>query len=80
MEEEPESALEFRTYATLAALPAIYAVLLLVLPSLLPEGILSQVKLDMTLSVGALVPLLIVSGLMLERALAARRASDPPPN
>lgn len=80
MEEEPESALEFRTYATLAALPVIYAVLLLVLPSLLPEGIRSQVKLDMTLSVGALVPLLIVSGLMLERALAARRGSDSPPD
>jgi hypothetical protein len=79
MGEGPESALESRTYATLAALPVIYAVLLLVLPSLLPEQILSKVKLDMTLSVGALVPLLIVSGLMLERALAARRGAAPPP-
>ncbi len=78
MQEEPESAREFRLYAALAALPVIYAALLLVLPSLLPEQILSQVKLDMTLSVGAVVPLLIVGGLMLERAFAARRGAGTP--
>ncbi|MFC4852409.1 hypothetical protein [Actinophytocola glycyrrhizae] len=79
MREEPESAGTFRLYATLAALPVVYAVLLLVLPSLLSEQILSVIKLDMTLSIGALVPLLIVSGLMLEQAFAARRRSDPRP-
>jgi len=78
MSEEPESAREFRVYAVLAALPVSYAVLLLVLPSLLPDQILSQVKLDMTLSVGAVVPLLIVGGLMLERAFAARRGAGTP--
>jgi hypothetical protein len=78
MNEEPESAREFRLYAVLAALPVSYAVLLLVLPSLLPEQILSQVKLDMTLSVGAVVPLLLVGGLMLERAFAARRGAGTP--
>lgn len=75
MNEEQESGAAFRLYATLAVLPAVYAVLLLVLPSMLSERILSMIKLDMDLSIGVCAPLLIISGLMLERAFAARRGN-----
>lgn len=80
MKQEPESVLTARTYATLAALPIFWGVVLYVLAALLPERLLSKIGLDMELCVGATVPLLIVSGLMLERAFAARRGASTPPS
>ena len=77
MKEEPESALEFRTNATLAFLPVFWCVVFYVLVALLPEELLSQIGLDIRLCIGATVPLLVVSGLMLERAFAARRRDEP---
>lgn len=65
-----------RTYATLAALPVFWGAVLYLLASVLPERILSKIGLDIELCVGATGPLLIVSGLMLERAFAARRESS----
>lgn len=73
MKEEPESALDFRVNATLAFLPVFWGALFFVLVALLPEKLLSQIGLDIGVCVGATVPLLIVSGLMLERAFAVRR-------
>jgi hypothetical protein len=76
MKEEPESVLEFRVNATLAVLPVFWLVVLYLLAVALPEAILSQLGLDIGLCVGATVPLLIVSGLMLERAFTVRRGGD----
>jgi hypothetical protein len=78
-EEEPRSAATFRLYSCLAALPVFWGVVFYVLAVLLPEQVRSQIGLDMGLCVGATVPLLIVSGLMLEQAFAARRGDGPPP-
>lgn len=72
MREESESVAEFHLYATLAALPVFWAVMLFVLSALLPEQILAMIGLDMELSIGVGGPLLVVGGLMLERAFAAR--------
>lgn len=79
MKQEPESVLTARTYATLAALPIFWGAVLYVLAVLLPERLLSTIGLDVGLCVGATVPLLIVSGLMLEQAMATRRKDSPPP-
>lgn len=79
MKEEPESALEFRVSATLAFLPVFWLVVLYLLAVSLPEKILSQLVLDIGLCIGATVPLLVVSGLMLERAFATRRGDGTPP-
>jgi len=38
--------------------------------------LLSQIGLDLGLCIGATVPLLVASGLMLERAFAIRRGDD----
>jgi peptidoglycan/LPS O-acetylase OafA/YrhL len=74
MTEEPESAAEFRLYATLAVLPVFWLAVLYLLAATMPENLLSQIGLDTTLCLGATV--LVVSGLMLERAFAARKGED----
>ena len=76
MKEEPESAREFRVNATLAFLPVFWGVVFYLLAAVLPENVLSQLGLDFELCIIATVPLLVVSGMMLERALAVRRASQ----
>jgi hypothetical protein len=76
MHEEPESARTFRVYATLAALPVFWTAVLVLLAAVLPEKIRSQAGLDMTLALGGAVPMLIVSGLMLELAFAARKRDE----
>jgi len=76
MTEEPESVLDFRVNAMLAFLPAFWCVVFYVLTAALPEKLLSQIGLDFALCAGASVPLLVVSGLMLERAFAVRRGSS----
>jgi hypothetical protein len=76
MTEEPESASEFCLYATLAALPVFWGIVFIVLASVLNEDLLSQIGLDMGLALWAVVPLLIVSGLMLEQAFAVRKRED----
>ena len=78
MKQEPESVLTARTYATLAVLPIFWGAVLFLLASVLPEPLLSKIGLDIGLCVGATVPLLIVSGLMLEQAMAARNGDDTP--
>ncbi len=74
--QEPRAAAEFRLYATLAALPVFWGIVLVLLAAVVDEKIRSQIGLDMNLMAGAAVPLLIVSGLMLERAFAARKGDD----
>lgn len=69
-----ESAAEFRVYGTLAVLPVFWAAVFIVMASALNEDLLSQLGLDMELAIWGAVPLLVVSGLMLERAFAARRS------
>lgn len=76
MREEPESTAEFRLYATLAALPVFWGAFLFALVSLMNEELLAQIRLDTGLAVGTVVPLLVVSGLMLEQAFAARKGRD----
>lgn len=76
MKEESESALEFRVNATLAVLPVFWGVVFYLLVALLPEELLSQIGLDLGLCIGATVPLLVASGLMLERAFTIRRGED----
>ena len=78
MKEEPESAADFRVSATLAFLPVFWGALLYAMAVLLPEQLRSPIGLDIGLCVGATVPLLVVSGLMLERAFAARRGDAAP--
>ena len=79
MTEEPESAREFRVNATLAFLPVFWGVVFYALAAVLPENVLSQLGLDLELCIIATVPLLVVSGMMLERALAVRRGEDASP-
>jgi hypothetical protein len=76
MREEPESAAEFRVHATLAVLPVFWLAVLYLLAATMPENLLSQIGLDMTFCLGATVPVLVVSGLMAERAFAVRRGGD----
>lgn len=76
MKEESESVAEFRVNATLASLPVFWLVVMYLLAVSLPEPILSQLGLDIGLCVGATAPMLIVTGLMLERAFATRREED----
>jgi hypothetical protein len=49
---------------------------LYLLAATMPENLLSQIGLDMTFCLGATVPVLVVSGLMAERASAVRRGGD----
>jgi hypothetical protein len=73
MNEERTSATEIRLHNTLAVLPVFWGIVLLILASVLNDEILTLIGLDMNLVIGAAVPLLIVSGLMLERASATRK-------
>ncbi|MBB4905564.1 hypothetical protein [Actinophytocola algeriensis] len=76
MHEEPESTAESRVYTTLAVLPVFWLAVLYLLAATMPQNLRSMIGLDMTFCLGATVPMLVISGLMLERALAARRRGD----